>query len=144
MFRRNAERGEIWADKRRAGSNEKFQLIQLSDGQVALKGSIGYLATKKRGGRAVYAKSNDLGPLERWTLISNADGTVSLRADGSDHLLYAMSGSASLCDAIRPDIASDEKFHTVRHDDGTVSLKTAKKGLFVSVHSSVSSRDPVN
>ncbi len=124
--------GGMVADRKEAGKSERFTLVQVDDGKVAILGHTGYLAAEGGGGGATYANRDKIGDWEKWTVVRNSDGTVSFGAHDGRHYFVAEEGGGSVCGANRTAIGDWEKFRLEYDDNGGVAIKTLSKGLYVS------------
>ena len=79
-----ADRGELHANEKNVGPfEERFTLICLGTGQVALLSFTGYVSCRHDIGGRVAAIAGSLDIWERWGLVRNDDGTVSFTNDQS-------------------------------------------------------------
>jgi hypothetical protein len=131
IFRR--KHGGMRADKREAGSQEKFFLVDLpEENKVALLSWRGYVRAKDGGGNEVWADKPWIRSHEKWELERNDDGTVSFRS-WNGHYFIAKGGGGKECDADSREKGSWERFFMEFHEDGVFSLRTLEKGLYVHV-----------
>ncbi|MEU7847051.1 ThuA domain-containing protein [Micromonospora parva] len=103
------------ANKTSVGTTERFDLVNLANGNVALraKGNGQYVAAENAGAAALIANRATAGAWETFQLVRNSDGTVSLRATVNNRYVAADNGGSSPLIANRTSIGQWEKFDLV-------------------------------
>jgi len=103
------------ADKASAGDTERFDVIDLGAGNVALRSRANtmYVTADNAGASPLIANRTAVGPWETFALIRNADGTESLRAAANSQYVTAESAGAQPLIANRAAIGPWEKFDLV-------------------------------
>ncbi|MEV7328277.1 ThuA domain-containing protein [Micromonospora sp. NPDC093244] len=103
------------ANRATAGTTERFDLVDLGNGNVALraKGNGQYVAAENAGAAALIANRATAGAWETFQLVRNSDGTVSLRATVNSRYVAAENAGASALIANRTSIGQWEKFDLV-------------------------------
>ncbi|MET8041303.1 ThuA domain-containing protein [Micromonospora sp. NPDC005215] len=103
------------ANKSSAGTSERFELVNLANGNVALRAKSNgqFVAAENAGAAALIANRATAGAWETFQLIRNSDGTVSLRANVNSRYVAADNGGASPLIANRTSIGQWEKFDLV-------------------------------
>ncbi|NJC83230.1 hypothetical protein [Planosporangium mesophilum] len=89
-----------------------------------------FVTADNAGSSQLLSNRTRLGPWEQFTLVGNADGTVSLRANVNGKLVTNNGGANPLI-ADRTAVGLWEEFLLVPNDDGTISLQAVVNGLFV-------------
>lgn len=123
--------GGMMADRTVVGPWEKFSLITLADGKIAILAHTGYFAAEGGGGGPVYANRSEIGDWEKWEMIPNPSGSVSFKSING-HLLVAEGGGGSVCNSNRDNVGEWEQFKLEYDLNGAVSIKTFSKGLYLS------------
>ncbi len=123
--------GSICADRNVVGPWERFTLMALPHGEVALLSWMGFLCAINGGGESTYANRTEIGPWERWRIVKNDDGTISLTIGGA--YFVAEGGGGRECRANRTKIGPWEKFHMVYQPDGSIALRTIVTKQYVCV-----------
>ncbi|MDG4809973.1 ThuA domain-containing protein [Micromonospora sp. WMMD1120] len=103
------------ANKTTAGTSERFDLVNLANGNVALRAKSNgqYVAAENAGAAALIANRATAGSWETFQLVRNSDGTVSLRATVNSRYVAADNGGSSPLIANRTSIGQWEKFDLV-------------------------------
>ncbi|GLZ59617.1 ThuA domain-containing protein [Micromonospora sp. NBRC 107095] len=103
------------ANKTSVGTSERFDLVNLANGNVALraKSNSQYVAAENSGSSALIANRASAGSWETFQLVRNSDGTVSLRATVNNRYVSADNGGSSPLIANRTSIGQWEKFDLV-------------------------------
>ncbi|MET8232000.1 ThuA domain-containing protein [Micromonospora sp. NPDC005298] len=103
------------ANRSTAGTTERFDLVDLGNGNVALraKGNGQYVAAENAGAAALIANRATAGAWETFQLVRNSDGTVSLRATVNSRYVAAENAGAAALIANRTSIGQWEKFDLV-------------------------------
>ena len=95
-----------------------------------------FVTTPSAGASALIASATVVNTWEQFDVISNADGTISLKAKSNGKYVSAESAGTKPLIASRTAIGDWEKYELVRNTDGTVSLKSRANGKYVSAESS--------
>jgi len=103
------------ANKATAGTTERFDVIDLGGGNVALRSRANnmYVAAENAGTQPLIANRTAVGPWETFALIRNADGSESLRATINNMYVVAEGGGAQSLIANRTAIGPWERFDLV-------------------------------
>ncbi|MGW0216282.1 ThuA domain-containing protein [Micromonospora chokoriensis] len=103
------------ANKTSAGTSERFDVVNLANGNVALRAKSNgqYVAAENAGAAALIANRASAGAWETFQLVRNSDGTVSLRATVNSRYVAADNGGSSPLIANRTSIGQWEKFDLV-------------------------------
>ncbi|WP_435872990.1 ThuA domain-containing protein [Micromonospora arborensis] len=103
------------ANKTSVGASERFDLVNLANGNVALRAKSNgqFVAAENAGASALIANRASAGAWETFQLVRNSDGTVSLRATVNNRYVAADNGGASPLIANRTTIGQWEKFDLV-------------------------------
>jgi glucose/arabinose dehydrogenase len=103
------------ADKATAGATERFDVVDLGGGNVALRSRANnqYVTAENAGADPLIANRAAVGPWETFALIRNADGTESLRAAANSQYVTAENAGAQPLIANRAAIGAWEKFDLV-------------------------------
>ncbi|PYC65386.1 glycosyl hydrolase [Micromonospora arborensis] len=103
------------ANKTSVGTSERFDLVNLANGNVALRAKSNgqFVAAENAGASALIANRASAGAWETFQLVRNSDGTVSLRATVNNRYVAADNGGASPLIANRTTIGQWEKFDLV-------------------------------
>ncbi|HET6483869.1 MAG TPA: PQQ-dependent sugar dehydrogenase [Actinoplanes sp.] len=98
-----------------AGANERFDVIDLGGGNLALRSRATgfYVCAENGGAAALIANRAAVGPWETFALIRNSDGSESLRAAANNQYVTAENGGAAALIASRTAIGAWEKFDLV-------------------------------
>ncbi|WP_433305439.1 carbohydrate-binding protein [Actinoplanes sp. CA-030573] len=100
------------ANKATAGATERFDVVDLGAGNVALRSRATglYVCAENAGAAALIANRTAVGPWETFALIRNADGSESLRAAANNMYVTAENAGANPLIANRAAIGAWEKF----------------------------------
>ncbi|MEU4155282.1 PQQ-dependent sugar dehydrogenase [Actinoplanes sp. NPDC026670] len=100
------------ANKATAGATERFDVIDLGGGNVALRSRATnlYVTADNAGANPLIANRAAVGPWETFALIRNADGSESLRAGVNSRYVTAEGGGAQSLIANRTAIGPWERF----------------------------------
>ncbi|MGC5285368.1 ThuA domain-containing protein [Micromonospora sp. DT231] len=100
------------ANKTSVGTSERFDLVSLANGNVALRAKSNgqFVAAENSGNSPLIANRASAGAWETFQLVRNSDGTVSLRATVNNRYVAADNGGASPLIANRTSIGQWEKF----------------------------------
>ncbi|MFI6237787.1 PKD domain-containing protein [Micromonospora sp. NPDC050784] len=111
-------------------ASAQYDLADAGNGQAALvaRANGRYVAQLADG--TLNAESQVVGASEKFTVVRNGDGTVSLKASNGLYATADPSGALTLS-ASRPTISTWEKFHQVPVVDANRSLKANVNGRFV-------------
>jgi hypothetical protein len=103
------------ANKATAGATERFDVIDLGGGNIALRSRANgmYVAAENAGAAPLIANRTAVGPWETFQLIRNTDGSESLRAAANAMYVTAENGGAQSLIANRASIGPWEKFDLV-------------------------------
>jgi glucose/arabinose dehydrogenase len=103
------------ANKAVAGATERFDVIDLGGGNIALRSRANgmYVAAENGGAAPLIANRTAVGPWETFALIRNADGSESLRAVVNNMYVVAENAGAQSLIANRAAIGAWEKFDLV-------------------------------
>ncbi|MFI5889656.1 PQQ-dependent sugar dehydrogenase [Actinoplanes sp. NPDC051513] len=103
------------ANKATAGATERFDVVDLGGGNVALRSRANnmYVCAENGAAAALIANRASVGPWETFALIRNADGSESLRAAANSMYVTAENGGAAALIANRAAIGAWEKFDLV-------------------------------
>ncbi len=93
----------------------------------------GLFSAQNGGGGEVYANRVQVGPWETWTLINNADGTVSLQSTDGHFLSALNGGGGSYCTVTPTVIGNSERFLMQTLPDGHIALRTHDRNTYLSV-----------
>lgn len=131
--------GKLVGNACNIGPREKFLMLLLADGKVALLGRAGFLHYAGGSEGKVAADARRLGAAERWT-IERADAyTISLGSASGTYLrwgvreLYELDAAAKAVENAAVFDRNHERFFLWANGDGTVSLKLADNRVSVSV-----------
>lgn len=104
----------LQANRLQAGAWERFQIVDLGDGDVALWADINgrYVAADNSGNSPLIANRTAVGPWERFQLTTHPDGAISLKARINGMYVSAADGGNSPLIANRAAIGTWEKFDT--------------------------------
>ena len=114
---------------------EKFTILYLEDGKVALKTPQGtYIRTRSTGAGALVDVASSIGDWEKYDLIKHSDGTLSFKSAHNNYLrIYKTDEGPTVLDT-QTDINVYEKYAIVDPSTGlteqTVALKTSE-GYYV-------------
>lgn len=97
------------------GANERFDLVDLGSGNVALRSRANnqYVCAENAGANPLVANRAAVGPWETFARVNNSDGTISLRATVNSKYVVAENGGAAALVANRDAIGPWEKFWLV-------------------------------
>ncbi|MEV6299905.1 carbohydrate-binding protein [Actinoplanes sp. NPDC051861] len=97
------------------GASERFDVIDLGSGNVALRSRVNnqYVAAENAGANPLIANRAAVGPWETFARVNNSDGTISLRATVNNKYVVAENGGAAALIANRDAIGPWEKFYLV-------------------------------
>jgi hypothetical protein len=121
------------------GPREKFLMLLLADGKVALLGRAGFLHYTTDTERRVTADSPTLGAAERWSIERPDAYTISLASAAGTYLrwgvreFYELDAGATSIESAPVYQRNHERFFLWANGDGTVSLKLADNRVSVSV-----------
>jgi glucose/arabinose dehydrogenase len=103
------------ANKATAGTTERFDVIDLGGGNIALRSRANnmYVTAEAAGAQPLLANRAAVGPWETFALIRNTDGSESLRAAANNMYVVAENGGAQSLIANRAAIGAWEKFDLV-------------------------------
>nr|WP_211216447.1 PQQ-dependent sugar dehydrogenase [Actinoplanes globisporus] len=103
------------ANKAAAGTTERFDVVDLGGGNVALRSRATnlYVCAENGGAQALIANRATVGPWETFALIRNADGSESLRSAANNMYVTAENAGANPLIANRAAIGAWEKFDLV-------------------------------
>jgi hypothetical protein len=111
----NAGAGQLVANASSIGAAERFDVIDLGNGNVALRAAINnkYVCAENAGAAPLIANRGAVGPWETFQKVTNADGTISLLAAANNKYVVAENAGADPLIANRAAIGSWEKFTLV-------------------------------
>ncbi|MEU4155284.1 glycoside hydrolase family 95-like protein [Actinoplanes sp. NPDC026670] len=97
------------------GANERFDVVDLGSGNVALRSRANnqYVCAENAGANPLVANRAAVGPWETFARVNNSDGTISLRATVNSKYVVAENGGAAALVANRDAIGPWEKFWLV-------------------------------
>jgi PKD repeat protein len=103
------------ANKTTAGTTERFDVVDLGGGNVALRSRANnmYVCADNAGANPLVANRTAVGPWETFALVRNADGSESLRATVNNMYVVAENAGAASLIANRAAIGAWEKFDLV-------------------------------
>ncbi|MEH1163867.1 ThuA domain-containing protein [Micromonospora sp. CPCC 205539] len=103
------------ANKGTAGTTERFDVVDLGGGNVALRAKSNgqYVAAENAGAAPLIANRGAVGAWETFQLVRNSDGTVSFRALVNNQYVVAENAGAAALIANRAAIGQWEKFDLV-------------------------------
>ena len=106
---------DLIANSASAGAAQRFERINLSGGNIALRALVNnmYVCAENAGANPLIANRAAVGSWETFTLINNSDGTVSLRATVNSKYVVAENAGAEALIANRDAIGPWEKFDLV-------------------------------
>lgn len=107
--------GPLIANATSAGATERFDLVDLGGGNVALRSRANnlYVCAENAGAEPLIANRTAAGAWETFARIDNGDGTISLRATVNNKYVVAENGGAAALVANRDAIGPWEKFTLV-------------------------------
>jgi type 1 glutamine amidotransferase len=108
--------GNLIASATTAGTaNERFEIVPLSGGTVALRSKANnmYVCAENGGAAPLVANRAAAGSWETFTVVTNSDGSVSLRAQVNGLYVVAENAGAAALVANRAAIGAWEKFDLV-------------------------------
>jgi alpha-L-fucosidase 2 len=107
--------GPLIASATAAGATERFDLVDLGGGNVALRSRANnmYVCAEGAGAQPLIANRTAVGPWETFTRMNNGDGTISLRATVNNKYVVADNAGAAALIANRDAIGPWEKFTLV-------------------------------
>ncbi|SCE77438.1 right-handed parallel beta-helix repeat-containing protein [Micromonospora saelicesensis] len=108
----------------------QYDLADAGNGQVALVARANGRYVTQLANESLSAESQAVGAAEKFTVVRNSDGTVSLKASNNLYATADPSGALTLS-ASRSTISAQEKFHQVPVADANRSLKASVNGRFV-------------
>ncbi|MFJ6163820.1 PKD domain-containing protein [Micromonospora orduensis] len=108
----------------------QYDLADAGSGQVALVARANGHYVTQSANENLDAESQVVGTTEKFTVVRNTDGTISLRANNGLYVTADPSGSFTVS-ASSPAISTWEKFHQVPVADANRSLKASVNGRFV-------------
>ncbi len=108
----SAASGPLIANKTTVSVSEQFEIVDLGNGNVALKAKINgqFVCAENGGANPLVANRAAAGAWETFKLIRNPDGTVSLQATVNNKYVAAESAGAAALIANRDAIGPWEKF----------------------------------
>ncbi|MEU4339251.1 carbohydrate-binding protein [Micromonospora lupini] len=111
----SAGAGNLIAGAAELGLSERFDLVELGNGDVALRAKMNnqYVCAENNGAEPLVANRASIGAWERFALIRNSDGTVSLRAQTNGKYVSAENSGAEPLIANRDTIGAWERFSLV-------------------------------
>ncbi|MGN9907266.1 PKD domain-containing protein [Phytohabitans sp. LJ34] len=114
-----------------------FDIGDAGGGEVALvsRATGMYLSADSMGTGPLTMFATNVGPTERFTLVRNTDGSISLRSVHTLRYVSIMSQTSPYLGATRTAIGTWEKFHPVKVSDAARTLKASANGKFVSAES---------
>ncbi|MER7890098.1 PQQ-dependent sugar dehydrogenase [Micromonospora sp. NPDC094482] len=100
------------ANKATVGATERFDLVDLGAGNVALRSRSNgmYVCAENAGAQPLVANRAAVGAWETFALVRNTDGTVSLRAAANNMYVVAENAGAAALIANRAAVGPWEKF----------------------------------
>jgi len=103
------------ANKATAGTTERFDVVDLGGGNVALRSRANnmYVCADNAGANPLIANRATVGPWETFALIRNTDGSESLRAAANNMYVTAENSGAEALIANRATIGAWERFDLV-------------------------------
>ncbi|WP_214416064.1 hypothetical protein [Sphaerisporangium fuscum] len=98
-----------------AGAGQRFERVDLGNGDVALKANVNgmYVCAESAGSQPLIANRTAVGPWETFQLITNPDGSVSLKAQANGRYVCAESAGSQPLIANRTAIGQWEQFDLV-------------------------------
>lgn len=131
--------GKLVGTECNIGAREKFLLLLLADGKVALLGRAGFLHYSSDTERRVAADGSTLGAAARWSIERPDAYTISLASAAGTYLrwggraFYELDAAATGIETAPVFQQNHERFFLWANGDGTVSLKLADNRVSVSV-----------
>ncbi|WP_328651495.1 PKD domain-containing protein [Micromonospora sp. NBC_00330] len=108
----------------------QYDLADAGNGQVALVARANGRYVTQSANESLNAAGQVVGTTEKFTVVRNSDGTVSLKASNNLYVTADASGAVSMS-ASRSTIGVSEKFAQVPVADANRSLKASVNGRFV-------------
>lgn len=131
--------GKLVGSECNIGAREKFLMLLLADGKVALLGRSGFLHYATDTERRVAADAPTLGAAERWSIERPDAYTISLASAAGTYLrwgvreFYELDAGAAAIESAPVFQRNHERFFLWANGDGTMSLKLADNRVSVSV-----------
>jgi HupE/UreJ protein len=131
--------GKLVGTECNIGAREKFLLLALADGRVALLSRAGFLQYVPSSEQRVGADTRKLGDAERWSIERHDAYTISLKSPGGTYLrwgardFFELDAAATAIESAPVFQRNRERFFLWVNGDGTVSLKLADNRVSVSV-----------
>ncbi|MFE9190380.1 PKD domain-containing protein [Micromonospora sp. NPDC007208] len=121
------------ANQLRLGATAQFDVLEVGNHQVALfsRSTARYLAIGTADPTAMTATSQSVDARATFTVASNTDGSISLKASTGQYVTADPSGTVPLT-ASRPTVDTWEKFRQVSTGDANRTLKARVNGRYVS------------
>jgi len=118
----NGGGGELTANRDKIGEWETFQVIDLGEGYIALKGYNGDYVSVSKGGESVYVNSNDVDKWEKFKIIKLNNNKIALKTYNM-HYLCAENGGGGKVVADRKEVREWETFELIEINDNVAPLK---------------------
>jgi hypothetical protein len=131
--------GKLVGTECNIGARERFLMLLLADGKVALLGRAGFLHYAADTDRRVAADAPTLGAAERWSIERPDAVAISLASAAGTYLrwgvreFYELDAGATTIESAPVYQRNHERFFLWANGDGTVSLKLADNRVSVSV-----------
>jgi hypothetical protein len=131
--------GKLVAAECNIGAREKFLLLALDDGKVALLSRAGFLQYVPGSARRLAGDTRTLGEAERWSLERHDAYTISLKSAGGTYLrwgardFFELDAGATAIEQAPLFQQNRERFFLWVNGDGSVTLKLADNRVSVSV-----------
>jgi len=111
----NAGASPLIANRTAIGPWERFGVIELAGGDIALRSHANerLVTAENAGAEPLIANRTEVGPWERFQLIRNTDGTVSLKSRANGKYVTADNAGASALIAKAAAIGTAEKFDMI-------------------------------
>ncbi|BCB86306.1 S8 family serine peptidase [Phytohabitans suffuscus] len=108
----NAGKASLIANRVEVGAWERFDIVNVGGGFVALRSKINnrYVTAESAGAKPLIANRTAVGDWEKFTLSTNGDGSFSLRANANGRFVTAESAGAKALIANRTGIGVWERF----------------------------------
>jgi hypothetical protein len=136
---RRTREGKLVASECNIGPREKFLLLALDDGRVALLSRAGLLSLDAHAESRLTSHARTLGPSEHWRIERHDPYTLSLKSSADTYLRWGARDFFEL-DARASELSTAPLFENNRerfflwvNGDGTVSLKLPNNRVSVSV-----------
>ncbi|MEV4110928.1 hypothetical protein [Nonomuraea sp. NPDC049695] len=110
-----ADGSALVADATSAGAGQRFERVDLGQGNVALKADVNamYVCAESAGAQPLIANRTAIGPWETFQLVTNPNGSISLKAQANGQYVCAESAGAQPLIANRAAIGPWEQFDLV-------------------------------